>query len=62
MAKLSDLTFRDRIYMGTYRYRQLDWRPGATLQKPLSQSQIAVVTSAAFFRPDQQPFDESICG
>ncbi len=62
MAKLSDLKFRNRFYMGTYRYRQLDWRPGATLGKPLSQSQIAVVTTAAFFRPDQQPFDESIRG
>ena len=48
--------------MHAYRYRRLDWRPGAVLQKPLSQSKIAVVTTAAFFRPDQLPFDESIRG
>lgn len=48
--------------METYRYRQLDWRPGAVLQKPLSQSRIAVVTTAGFFRPDQRPFDSSIRG
>lgn len=48
--------------MRTYRYRQLDWRPGTVLQKPLSQARIAVVTSAAFFRPDQAPFDSSIRG
>jgi D-proline reductase (dithiol) PrdB len=48
--------------MGTYRYRQLDWRPGAVLEKPLSQSRIAVVTTAAFFRPEQAPFDPSIRG
>ncbi|TAM79707.1 MAG: hypothetical protein EPN47_18090 [Acidobacteria bacterium] len=62
MAKLSDLKLKYRIFMKTYRYRQFDWRPGAVLQKPLSQSRIAVVTSAAFFRPDQLPFDPSIRG
>ncbi|MGH9770930.1 MAG: glycine/sarcosine/betaine reductase selenoprotein B family protein [Candidatus Acidiferrales bacterium] len=62
MAKLSDLKLRYRIYMEAYRYRQLDWHPGATLHKRLSQSQVAVVTTAAFFRPDQSPFDESIRG
>lgn len=48
--------------MKTYRYRQFDWRPGAVLKKSLSQARIAVVTSAAFFRPDQAPFDHSIRG
>lgn len=62
MAKLSDLKLRYRIFMKTYRYRQFDWRPGAVLQKSLSQSRITVVTSAAFFRPDQPPFDPSIRG
>ena len=62
MAKLSDLKLTHRIYMQAYRYRHFDWRPGAALRKPLSQSQIAVVTTAAFFRPDQKPFDESVPG
>ena len=62
MAKLSDLKLQHRIFMGTYRYRQFDWRPGAVLAKPLSQSRIAAVTTAAFFRPEQAPFDPSIRG
>jgi D-proline reductase (dithiol) PrdB len=62
MAKLSDLRLKYRIFMHTYRYRQFDWRPGAVLKKPLSQSRLAVVTTAAFFRPDQPPFDTSIRG
>ena len=62
MAKLSDLKLSYRIYMHAYKFRKLDWRPGATLRKPLSQSRIAVVTTAAFFRPDQEPFDETIRG
>ncbi len=70
MAKLSDLKLKDRLYMGTYRYRQVDWRPGATLQKPLSQTQVAAITTAAFYLPvqgpdqgpGQEPFDVSVKG
>ena len=66
MAKLSDLKLKDRLYMGTYRYRQFDWRPGATPQKPLSQTQVAAITTAAFYLPDQGPaqgpFDVSVKG
>ncbi len=46
----------------TYRYRQFDWHPGAALRKPLPQARITVVTTAAFFRPDQAPFDASLRG
>jgi D-proline reductase (dithiol) PrdB len=62
MAKLSDLKLTYRIFMEAYRYRRFDWRPGSVLRKPLWESQIAVVTSAAFFRPDQAPFDRSVRG
>jgi D-proline reductase (dithiol) PrdB len=62
MAKLSDLKWKYRISMQAYRYRQFDWRPGSILDRPLAQSRIAVVTSAAFFRPDQPPFDPTIRG
>lgn len=60
MAKLSDLKLRYRIFMETYRYRQFDWRPGASLAHPLSKARIAVVTSAAFYLPGQAPFDLSL--
>ena len=62
MANLSDLKLQYRIFMKAYRYRSLDWRPGAVLRKPLSQSRVAVVTTAAFYRPDQAPFDSTIGG
>jgi D-proline reductase (dithiol) PrdB len=62
MAKFSDLTFKYRFFMRTYKYRSYDWGPGARMTKPLSESRIAVVTTAAFYRPDQTPFDESIKG
>jgi D-proline reductase (dithiol) PrdB len=62
MAHLSDLKLTYRIYMAAYRYRQFDWRPGAVLAKPLAESRIAIVTTAALHRPDQPAFDASVKG
>lgn len=62
MAKLSDLKLKYRLYMQAYPYRHIDWRPGAQLRKPLCESKIAAVTSAAFYGADQKPFDPTIRG
>jgi D-proline reductase (dithiol) PrdB len=62
MAKLSHLKLKYRLYMQAYPYRHIDWRPGAQLRKPLCESKIAVVTSAAFYGVDQKPFDPTIQG
>ena len=62
MAKLSDLKLKYRLYMQMYPYRHVDWRPGAQLRKPFSESRIAVVTSAAFYGAGQEPFDPSVRG
>jgi D-proline reductase (dithiol) PrdB len=62
MAKISDLKLAYQVFMKAYPYRKVDWRPGARVKKPLSEARVAVVTTAAFFRPDQPPFDTSIRG
>ncbi len=62
MAKISDLKLAYQVFMKACPYRKVDWPPGARLQKPLSEARVAVVTTAAFFRPDQPPFDTSIRG
>jgi D-proline reductase (dithiol) PrdB len=62
MAKISDLKLAYQLFMKAYPYRRVDWRPGAHLEKPLDEARIAVVTTAAFFRPDQPRFDTSIRG
>jgi D-proline reductase (dithiol) PrdB len=62
MARLSDLKLKYRLYMQAYPYRHIDWRPGTELRKPLATSKIAVVTSAAFYGPDQKPFDPKARG
>ena len=62
MAKLSDLKLTYQIFMRAYPYRKVDWRPGARLSKPLGEARVAVVATAASFKPDQLPFDGSIRG
>jgi D-proline reductase (dithiol) PrdB len=62
MANISDLKLAYQLFMKAYPYRRVDWRPGATLKKPLGEARIAAVTTAAYFRPDQTPFDTSIRG
>src|SRR5258708_10990324 len=62
MAKISDLKLAYQVFMKAYPYRKVDWRPGASLRKPLREARVAVVTTAAFFRPEQPPIDTSIRG
>ena len=62
MAKISDLKLAYQVFMKAYPYRKVGWLPGARLKKPLTEARVAVVTTAAFFRPEQPPFDTSIRG
>jgi D-proline reductase (dithiol) PrdB len=62
MATLLDLKLAYRLFMKSYPYRKVDWRPGAKLKKPIDEARIAVVSTAAFHTPDQPPFDASIKG
>jgi len=48
--------------MKTYRYRTYDWSPGAELRVPLDQAKVALVTTAALYLPEQEPFDEKLRG
>ena len=59
MARISDLKLVYQFFLRAYPYRTVDWSPGARFQKPLSAARVAVVTTAALFRPDQLPFDVS---
>jgi glycine/betaine/sarcosine/D-proline reductase family selenoprotein B len=59
MGKLSDLKLKYQLLIKGYPFRRVDWRPGAVLTKPLSQARIALITTAGFYLPDQQPFDQS---
>jgi D-proline reductase (dithiol) PrdB len=62
MATLDDLSFTHRMFMRTYKFCSVDWLPGASLNKPLSGSKFALVTTAALHLPDQPAFDSGIRG
>jgi D-proline reductase (dithiol) PrdB len=62
MARLEDLSFPHRMFMRAYRFRSVDWLPGASLKKPLSESKFALITTAAMHLPEQPAFDPNICG
>lgn len=62
MARLEDLKLTHRLYVETYLFRTVDWAPGARLEKPLSQSKFALISSAGLHLPDQSPFDLAFRG
>jgi D-proline reductase (dithiol) PrdB len=62
MATLADLKTRYRWFMRAYKYRQAAWEAPVRLSRPLSAARVAVVTTAAFHRPDQEPFEEQAKG
>lgn len=48
--------------MKAYKFRSVDWRPGAALSKPLHECRLALVTTAALHLPDQPAFDLAFRG
>jgi D-proline reductase (dithiol) PrdB len=62
MATFSDLSLRHRLFMKTYRYRSYDWFPGARMRVPLHRANLAIVSTAAFYLPEQEPFDQKLKG
>ena len=62
MARLEDLKLTHRLFVEAYPFRTSDWAPGARLEKPLSQSKLALISSAGLHLPDQPPFDLEIRG
>ncbi|SRR5713226_3530253 len=43
MARIEDLKFVHRVFMKAYRFRQVEWHPGARLSRPLSESKLALM-------------------
>jgi D-proline reductase (dithiol) PrdB len=62
MARLEDLNLSHRLFMKAYRFRSLDWSPGARLVKPLSEARLALVSTAGLHLPHQPAFDLAIKG
>lgn len=62
MGDVSEFSLPVRMMLRAYRWRTIDPVPSATLDKPLSQCRLAVISSAGLVAPGQPRFDESIKG
>lgn len=62
MGEFSEFSLSVRTLLRAYPWRRIDPVPWTPLSKPLAKSRLALVSSAGFVLPDQQPFDESIRG
>jgi D-proline reductase (dithiol) PrdB len=62
MGSLDEFSLPVRLFLKAYRWRRIDPVPWTPLTKPLAQCRVALVSSAGFVAPGQEPFDESIRG
>jgi D-proline reductase (dithiol) PrdB len=59
LGSLDEFSLPVRVFLKAYRWRRIDPVPWAPLRRPLAESRLALVTSAAFTLPDQEPFLDS---
>lgn len=62
MGRVDEFKLSVRLFLKAYRWRTLAPVPWAPPSKPLSQCRLALVSTAAFVAPGQQPFDASVRG
>jgi D-proline reductase (dithiol) PrdB len=62
LGDISEFSMKTRLFLKAYPWRRVDPVPWAPLGKPLSESRLALVSSAGFVLPDQEHFDESMRG
>lgn len=62
MGDLSEFPLPIRLFLKTYTWRRIDPVPWARLSRSLTESRVAIVTSAGFVLPEQDAFDPSIRG
>ena len=58
MAKVSDMSLRNRLWYHRYRFRRIDPLPWASGGPPLERARVAVITSAGVHSPKDPPFDD----
>jgi D-proline reductase (dithiol) PrdB len=62
MGDLNEFTLPVRLFLKAYPWRRIDPVPWMPLKKPLAQCRLALVSSAGFVLPGQQPFDDTMRG
>lgn len=62
MGELSEFPLKWRLFLRTYAWRTNDPVPWVPLARPLSESRVAIVSSAGFVLSGQERFDDSLKG
>jgi D-proline reductase (dithiol) PrdB len=62
MATVGELRLSEQLFVRTYAWRRIDPVPWSPLPKPLSACRLALVSSAGFVLPTQEPFDNAFRG
>ena len=57
MGDFSEFGLKHRIFLRSYPWRRIDPVPWTPLAKPLSECRLALISSAGFVLPGQEPFD-----
>jgi D-proline reductase (dithiol) PrdB len=62
MGDFSEFSFKVQLFLKAYRWRRIDPVPWTPLARPLAECRVALVSSAGFVLPGQEPFDEKTRG
>ena len=62
MARIADLPLKHRLFLLAYPFRSLDPVPWTRLSVPLREARVALVTTAAFHAPGDEPFNDKALG
>ena len=62
MVEPKDLSLSLRAFLKAYRWRVIDPVPCAPLEKPLFECRVALLSSAGFVVPGDEPFSSSVKG
>jgi D-proline reductase (dithiol) PrdB len=62
LGDLSEFPLKYKLFLKTYPWRRIDPVPWVSMQKPLNECRLALVSSAGLVVAGQTPFDESIRG
>lgn len=62
MGEVGEFSLPLQLFLKAYRWRRIDPVPWRPLGKPLDRSRVALVSSAGFVLPGQEPFDHEVRG
>jgi D-proline reductase (dithiol) PrdB len=62
MGDLSEFPLITRAFLKAYRWREIDPVPWSPLRRPLSETSVALVSTAGLVLPSQEPFDDTVKG